>query len=212
MTPAQMTQLIQNIRRDGALTSAILCYRPPGQDFTEILSGHHRTEAAIAAELPKIPMRLIVSPLTEQRKRAIQLSHNAIVGQDDPSVLASMYADLDLASKIYSGLEDTVMEAMAKVSLSGLSVSIKYKEMTLFFLSDEAKAVAEAMPRIEKAARKEAAYVAAYRDFDAFFDLVIRAKSKFKSFNSGVTFRMIIDLATQALDAMEASAVADEQS
>lgn len=200
MTTAQMSQLRDNIRRDGRLTSAPLAYRDPdGDGSIETLSGHHRAEAAIAAEVYHGPVIIIVSKLSEQRKRAIQLSHNAIVGQDDQSTLAAMYAGLDLGAKSYSGLDDTVLAGMAKISLAGLGVSMKYQDMTLFFLSEDAKVVADAMPKIEAAARKRSAYVASYADFDRFFDLMVRAKAKFQAFNSGIVFRLLIDLAEEGL-------------
>jgi hypothetical protein len=131
-------------------------------------------------------------------------NRDAQLGSDDQATLAAMYAGLDLSAKTYSGLDDTVLAAMSKVQLAGLGVSIRYQEMTLFFLAEDAQLVADALPKIEKAARKQTAYVASYADFDAFFNLVVRAKSKFQAFNSAIAFRMLIDLATKALDEMDA--------
>ena len=211
MTTAQMAQLVDNIRRDGKLTSSVLAYRDPDTGELEILSGHHRTQAAITADLPVITLKVITTRLTQDRKKAIQLSHNAIVGQDDPATLASMYADLNLTAKIYSGLDDSIMASMQKISLVGLSVTVKYQEMNLFFLSADADAVKAALPKIERAARKNAAYVAAYEDFDVFFDTMVRAKSKLQSFNSAITFRMLVDLAMERLDEMEAAGADGEE-
>ncbi len=205
MTAAQMGQLTANIRRDGYVTSAVLAYRNPETGKVETLSGHHRAEAAIAAEVFQGPVIVITSTLTEQRKRAIQMSHNAIVGQDDPSTLLKMWSGLDLSAKAYSGLDDGAVNALQKVSLAGLSVAIKYQELHLFFLDEDAEVVTAALPKLEKAARKKAAYVMADADFDEFFQLVVRAKTKFQCFNSAMAVRLLVDLATQALDADDAA-------
>lgn len=210
MTAAQFAQLSSNIRIDGCVTSALLCYRDPETGETEIVSGSERCKAAIAAEVFKGPVIIITTPLTMQRLRALQLSHNAVTGQDDAATLAEMYSGLDLGAKTYSGLDDSVLGAAAKVQLSGLSVTVRYRELNLFFLGEDAAAVEHGIARIEKAARNKAAYVAAYQDFDDLFDLMVRAKTKFETFNSGITMRLLIDLATAKLDELEVDKVAEQ--
>ena len=69
---------------------------------------------------------------------------------------------------------------------------------------EDAAVVEAALQRIEKAARRRAAYVAAYRDFDQFFDTVVRVKTKFQSFNSAITFGLLVDLAIERLEQLEA--------
>jgi hypothetical protein len=203
MTAAQQGQLTENMKRDGAATSALLVYRDPDTGKLEILSGHHRRDSAVDAELP-CPGIIITTRLSDQRKKAIQLSHNAIVGQDDMATLAQLYAGLDLTAKSYSGLDDSVVGNLAKIQLAGLGLSIKYQEMNLFFLSEDAGVVAEAMDRIDKAARKHQAYVARCADWEEFFALMVRAKAKFQVFNSGIAFRMLIDLCMAELDRLDA--------
>jgi len=119
-------------------------------------------------------------------------------------VLAQMYAGLDLSAKSYSGLDDSLLGKLADIQLGGLGLSIKYQEMSLFFLAEDAQAVAAGMAKIEKAARANHAYVARVADWDEFFALMVRAKTRFQVFNSGIAFRMLIDLATAGLDAQEA--------
>jgi hypothetical protein len=204
MTAQQMEQFVANLRRDKKLTSLPLCYRAPGSEDIEILSGHHRVEASILAELNPIRVIVIVSYLSEARKTAIQLSHNAIVGQDDPATLAMMYSGLDLDAKAYSGLDDTVLKAMENVELTGLNVGVKYQEMNLFFLEEDEAEITEALQAIEKAARKEQAYVARFVDFDHFFETIVLVKTKYQAFNSGIAFRLMADLARERLAQIEA--------
>lgn len=209
MTAQQMEQLVANMRADGVMTSLPLMYEDPdlraaGETVEEILSGHHRVEAAIAVPFDEIDYLVITSKLTEQRKVAIQLSHNAIVGQDDPAKLAALYAGLDLEARLYSGLDDGVLKAMENVELTGLNVGIKYQEMHLFFLPEDQAVVSEALKTLEAAARKEQAYVARYEDYDAFFAAVVAVKSRFKAFNSAVAVRLLVDLALERLEQLKA--------
>lgn len=210
MTAAQMAQLTDNIRRDGVLTSAILAYRDPESGVHSVVSGHHRKDCALAAEVTRGPVIVITTPLTLQRLRALQLAHNAITGQDDLSTLRQMFAGLDLAAKSYSGVDDAVLGNLGKVTLGGLGVSMKYQEMQLFFLDQDATVVEAALERISKAAKKKQAYVAAYRDYDEFFEVMVRGKHSLGAFNSAITFRLLCDLATAKLDEIEAAAAAEE--
>lgn len=48
--------------------------------------------------------------MSEEHRIAIQLSHNAIVGQDDPDILKKLYDKiLDIDLKEYSGLDDKTL-------------------------------------------------------------------------------------------------------
>jgi nicotinamidase-related amidase len=162
--------------------------------------------AAIAAGLAEIDYLCIATPLTLERKRAIQLSHNAIAGQDDPVTLATMYADLDLDARNYSGLDDSVLKAMENVELAGLNVGIKYQDMHLYFLPEDAAVVGEVLKDLDAAARKNQAWVARYADFDAFFETAVATKLKHQAFNTGVAVGLMAQLARERLAQLEAEA------
>lgn len=54
--------------------------------------------------------------LTQDQKTAIQLSQNAISGQDDPATLKLLYESiLDTEMKKYSGLDDKTLELLEKL-------------------------------------------------------------------------------------------------
>ncbi|MFE0256323.1 hypothetical protein [Streptomyces sp. NPDC059010] len=55
----------------------------------------HRALAAIEAGLPQIWWMQIDEPLPRQRQIALQLSHNAIAGQDDLTILKELYDELE---------------------------------------------------------------------------------------------------------------------
>jgi len=87
------TRLVQNLKEDGELTQlpfcAILGYfteddeiqtDEEGDPIWEVLSGNHRAKAAIAAGIKEIKVQVTYEPLSPDRRKAIQLSHNAIAG------------------------------------------------------------------------------------------------------------------------------------
>ena len=81
MKGAQFNRLVENVRRDGCLTSFPLVHREG--DSLVVVSGNHRVRAAIEAGIEESDVIEATSPLTRQQFVALQLSHNAIAGQDD---------------------------------------------------------------------------------------------------------------------------------
>lgn len=107
MTAQQHQRLVANIRRDGCLTSLPLVARcETDPDKLLIVSGNHRVDAAREAGIEEIDCIEIIDLLPKKRLVAIQLAHNAIEGQDDQSVLKSLYDELSIEWQEYSGLTD----------------------------------------------------------------------------------------------------------
>ena len=141
------SQLVENVRRDGCLTSVPLVYDDNGK--LEVLSGNHRVMAAIKAGLEEADVMEITTPLGREQRVAIQLSHNAITGLDDPSMLAELWADLDFAYKEYSGLTEEDFAGITEIDTTGISVEApKYEEINLAFLPEEKEAFVALLDRM----------------------------------------------------------------
>lgn len=204
MTAEQMRRLTDNIRRDGRLTSSILVYQPPGQ-APEILSGHHRVEAALAAGVREGEAHVILEELSHQRKVAIQLSHNAIAGQDDPAQLAELYRSLDdLGEKLYFGLTDDDVGKFEAVDILSLaSLQPDYEEVTLLFLAGQEQQFADALAEIAKVAGRAqpgAFHFARFEDFDRFFEAMVATKEYSGVYNSATAIRIMAELALERID------------
>lgn len=209
MTAEQMGQLTANLRRDGSLTSAVLVYKMnPAQDELTVLSGNHRAEAAIAAELDTIPVIEITTRLSPARLRAIQLSHNAITGQDDLNILLKLYEELPLEEKLYSGLTDDDFEALQPLDLSGLSVGQpEYQSVELLFFPSEQEAFSQLLQSLKLNERvKDRFWLADLRDFDAVFDAVVGTKETKNIHNTALAFRAMAQLALERLEQLTAEA------
>lgn len=203
MNKHQFEQLVENIKIDGRLTGAVTCYQVNPDDPIEILSGHHRVEAAIEAGVAEIDAIVITTYLDPERKTAIQLSHNAITGQDDLAILGEMYLGLDLAAKKFSGLDDDAISSFDKVDLSGISAgSIKYQAVTFHFLPEDTAQVEAHLDNIAKAksVRHHAAHI---ETFDTFFETIVRTKRVMNVQNSATAMAVLVKLATERLNQIE---------
>ena len=196
MSPAEYKRLCDNVRIDGRLTSAVLACQEG--DTIEILSGHHRRLAAIDVGLPEIEVIVITTPLSDERKTAIQLSHNAVIGKDNPSVLAQLYKEIGLDAKMFSGLTDDVLE-LDKLTLSGFQAGVQYEELRIAFLPEDKQAFEVALKRV-RASDKAATHLARYADFEKIFDAIIKIKDKRNVQNSAVALTVMAELACERLD------------
>lgn len=143
--------LISNLRRDGQLTSVPFACREDDGTYL-VLSGNHRVQAAIAAGIDEADVMVTDDALDEQRRVAIQLSHNALAGEDDPAVLKELYDQLqDVDWRAYSGLDDKALELLEKVDVGQLSeANLDFATTTIVFLPHEAERLQAAWEAAQK--------------------------------------------------------------
>ncbi|PZV05769.1 MAG: hypothetical protein DCF32_10665 [Leptolyngbya sp.] len=212
MTAEQMGRLVANLKRDRTLTSTVLVYRldPDSEEVTAI-SGNHRTQAAQQAELPEVDVIEIVSRLSPERLRAIQLSHNSITGQDDLNILAALYDDLPLEEKLYSGLTDDDFQNLQPLDLSGLSVGQpEYQVVELMFFPAEAETFQSLIRSMKLNERvKQSFWIAHIEDFDRVFDAVVGTKEAKNIHNTALAFRAMAELALERLEQLAAAPPAE---
>ncbi len=130
--------LVENIKRDGALASVPFCWKKPDGVF-RVLSGNHRVKAAAAAGITHTLVLYVEGDLERDRELAIQISHNAIAGQDDPVLLKELWEEIeDLSLKYYAGLDDKVLGELEAVSLASLQeVRLDFRTLSFLFLPEE---------------------------------------------------------------------------
>jgi hypothetical protein len=196
MPGAQFRQLVENLKLDGALTSTPLVYQG------RVLSGNHRVEAAIEAGIEEADVIEVLTPLDDKRQVALQLSHNAIVGQDDPGMLAELYRGLDIEWKQYSGLTDAALNDIHELDVNALALGQpEYQELVLLFLPEEQGAFLRALKGIERKLKKGVpVFAGRYDDFDRFFQAVVAMKKIKGVHNSALAVRMITELALSTLE------------
>jgi hypothetical protein len=204
MSPAEFRQLVENVRADGKLSSVPLVYLEDDGALL-MISGHHRTEAAAKAGIDEIDVMVITTRLTPDEIVAKQLSHNAINGKDDPSLLAKLYAPLSVKLKLYSGVtDDDLGKDLKDIDVSGLSIGMpSYEQIELLFLPEDGELFEEQLERIEKS-KIVSTLVADIADFDAFFAGITKTKDVTGVKNSALALRAMAHLALERLSQLEA--------
>ena len=172
MRHEEYKQLVDNIRKDGQLTSTpFLCKDEDGKWLC--LSGNHRVMAAADAGLEEILCLATEDKLTQDQKIAIQLSHNAIAGQDDPATLKILYESiLDTEMKKYSGLDDKTLELLDKFSSISIAESnLEFRTLHMVFLPDELEDAKKVIDEAKRAARSaNELWLAKHSEYDDWLD------------------------------------------
>ena len=193
MAEPEFNRLVENLRRDGVLTSLPLVYRG------EVLSGNHRVQAAIKAGIAEGNVIEIESELSEQQRLAIQLSHNALTGKDDPNILREIYESLSLDWKKYSAVYEEMFKLDENAAIA-LGVPIaKYEELVIAFLPEDREAFFEFATKLEKRFRKADILVGAKSDFDAFFEATLAVKEARRIGNTATALRVMAEIVTETL-------------
>ncbi len=159
-------QLRDNIAADKRLSSVPLCYRHEDGRL-EVLSGNHRVQASIEAAIPHILVLVITEELDKSRRIAIQLSHNALVGEDDQSILANLWAQIEsVQDKLYSGLDSESLKELGDVELVNFSTPQVPAHMVTFMFTDgEKEQLSEILDMLADAAKKSSAVHLGKADF-----------------------------------------------
>ncbi len=144
MPHEQFVRLVENLERDGALTSVPFAWKSRGKYL--VLSGNHRVKAAIEAGIEHAFVMLCDDPMPKDRRVALQLAHNAIAGEDDIATLKALYDGVeDIDWRVYAGLDDKTLELLDKVEPGSLSeANLDFQTVTLTFLPTEQARAEEA--------------------------------------------------------------------
>ena len=196
MEPKEFQRLVDNIKRDQTLTSTPLVYRG------EVISGNHRVQAAIKAGLEEADVMEIVSEITEDQKKAIQLSHNSINGKDDQNLLQQIYDSIsDFEFKQYSALTDDDFK-IQELDIKALGFEQpKMEEVTISFIAGDKQAFVDSLAKIEKRSKSGKLTLAAdLSDFQTFYEAVITTKHKLNIINTAQAVKVMSEIALKALE------------
>lgn len=172
-------QLRDNIAADKRLSSVPLCYRYPDGKL-EVLSGNHRVQASIEAGIPLIMVLVITEELEKSKRIAIQLSHNALVGEDDQSILANLWAQIEnTRDQLYSGLDSEAVQALGEVELVNFSTPQVPTHMVTFMFTDgEKEHLSEILELLEQQAKKSwTVYICPSSEYEPFLQLLSDTKN-----------------------------------
>lgn len=174
MTNQQLQRLVDNIKEDGCLTSVPLAQQLPDGTLL-VLSGNHRVEAAIEALGPdtEVDVMVTLDDLPRARQVALQLSHNSIVGQDDPVILKALYEEIeDIDWREYAGLDDDTLGLLDKIDIAALSEpNLEFQSLSIMFLPHELEAAKAVMDDAVSMIRSgDERWAALYQEHDRLLD------------------------------------------
>ncbi|MEW6115646.1 MAG: ParB/Srx family N-terminal domain-containing protein [Nitrospirota bacterium] len=196
MTHEMFQNLVTNIKRDGGLSSLpLVYYEKDGRKI--VLSGNHRVQAAVAAEVPWILILRIDRELSRQEQVAIQLSHNAIEGKDDPVVLKGLWGEiLDIDLKLYAGLDSETLKELEKMQFATISEAAPdFKQMVMMFLPEELEELKQLIEGIDHFFSGDVNYVAAREHYEHVFKMLVEIKEKFNIVNNPTAFMKMVEMA-----------------
>lgn len=193
--PAEKFQrLVDNIRADKVLSQWPFVWRDPDNDDLHVLSGSHRVRAAIAAGLEQIDWTECDEPLSPGRRRAIQVSHNELVGNDDPAILDELLAEIaEPDDRDYSGFDDDVWED-EEVEPYTLPEPDETTTIMLTFLPDDLAKATEVLNELDDLQGNMPRWLAASDQYDAVFDALTVARKSYDTRNVTTTLTILLDL------------------
>lgn len=194
-------RLVANIRRDGVLTQWPLVYRHPDGTL-EVLSGNHRVKAAIAAGLEAIDWTEVDQPLSADRRTALALSHNAIVGEDDLSILKQMYESISsVDERLFAGLDDATLDLLAEVDADSLAeANLDFLTLQVVFLPHELEAAQEAFEQARKLVSSQEKWLAQFDQYRPTLAAVETARGAYSVGNMATAIGIILEVFEAHLD------------
>jgi hypothetical protein len=195
MRHEQFARLVENLRRDGALTSVPLVAREEDGGH-RVLSGNHRVMAAIEAGIIEADVMVIENYLTEARRIAIQLSHNAIAGEDDPTILARLYEQIeDVDWKQYTGLDDQILALLSNIDPPVIpQARLDFQVVSLVFLPEEVEQARTALQEASKLIPPGERWAARFSEYDGWMDALDDIASSFNIGNVATGVMLILAL------------------
>ncbi|MEU0151568.1 ParB N-terminal domain-containing protein [Micromonospora fulviviridis] len=214
MRKEQYDRLVANIKRDGCLTSVPLVWHDVDNDRKVVLSGNHRVTASIDAGLTEITVMVVQQKLSRARQVALQLSHNAIAGEDDPATLKQLYEELDDVDwRAYSGLDDKQLDLLAQVDLEGLSeANLDFATVQLVFLPHELDAARASFDEARKLTQADARWLAGYGDYESTLDALATAHGAHNVGNVATALGLILAVFERHLGELRDGVWLDEES
>jgi hypothetical protein len=201
MKAEQFQALVENVKKDGNLSSLPLCYREKDGKL-RVLSGNHRVMAARQAGVEQVLVLVIADEKDMDERLAIQLSHNAIAGQDDLVILKELWESIkDVQARMYAGLDSDTLKALQGIQFAAITEQrLRYKLTSFLFLPEELEDLDQLLKETAAAFAGDAVYLASLNTYDAFFELIVRIKKRCQIKNSAAAFLKLMELARIGLE------------
>lgn len=197
-------RLTENIKIRGSLESLPYCHQPKGSGPVSIISGHHRSRAARAAGLAKIPVIVDTRDMDRSQVTAKQIAHNELHGKTDETVLQQLMQMIDnVDDLLMTGLDEAHLPTIEPDDTQLLvpSADFDFRMMTLMFLPSHLPNIMEAVSVIDT--KTEVLGLAQKEQFEDFAKSVIDYGKVRNVKNLATTVGVLIDIAQRELTEIE---------
>lgn len=207
MDQVTFNQLVSNLKRDGELSSVpFTIYHSEGdlKGKYEVISGNHRVKAAEMAGIRTINVMWVdACNITNDEKRAIQLSHNSIHGQDDKSILKELLDEISSTEyKEYSHIDESVFEDILNVDFSIVQPKNEVVKMSFTFFSEQHAGFEELMEELSMMPEDELSntYLLPKESLEPFNKAVAEVQKKYKIKAYGLAVLKLVEIAQKSLN------------
>ena len=200
--PEKFKLLVNNVKKYGRLASVPLVYKD-GEKY-RVIDGAHRVESSKEAGLPYI-LVFVDSPDSKDEIISKQLSYNALVGKDDPVILAELFNSIeDITLKIESGLSSELVD----ISYNSLNFHVgEHKELLLMFMPDDVKVFDDGMDKIMDftvAKPSTEVRVTSLEYYDKFLDAMRKVKKVENIKSNSIAVLRLVELANERIEQIKA--------
>lgn len=196
-------RLVDNIRQDGKLTQLPFAMLDEDGKY-KVLSGNHRTQAAIEVGLDEIEVMVTNETLGKDRQMAIQLSHNSISGEDDPAILKALYEDIqEIDMKMYAGLDDKMLGLLQDVRPMSIGeMNLDFQTMSIVFLPDELERAKVLWEEFAKTVNNQEIWIARFSEYDQYLNTMETISASYNVTNIATNLHIMLKLVNANLDIM----------
>jgi len=201
MNHEMFTNLVSNIKKDGALSSLPLCWKQPDGSLV-VLSGNHRVQAATHAGLDFVMILVIERDLTRSEQVAIQLSHNAISGKDDQEILKSLWDEIeDIDLRMYAGLDSELLAELDKLEFVTITdAQPEFKQIIFLFLPEEVDQIKALLQEADMLFSQDQTFILSRQHYEEVFMPLVAIKEQFNIVNNPTALMKIFELAKERLE------------
>lgn len=200
-------QLVANLKKDGQLSSVpftILLETGKDKGKYEVISGNHRVKAAQMAGIADMHIMYVEeSKISQSEKRALQLSHNSIHGQDDMALLRELVDEItDLDYREYAHIDEAMFDELDKMDYSVIQPTNEVITITFSFF-DTAKVDFDRIAKeLDTISEKdlENTHLFPKEQFHIFNEVIGQVQERYRLKSYGLGIMRMVELVKELMD------------
>lgn len=200
MSDVMMKKFHSNVTISG-LSSSITCYKNSDEKYV-IISGNHRYKVALKTNMTEIfVVYADEEDLTQDEIKAIQLSHNSVHGEDDKTILKSIFDSINsIQFKDFSHV-DTDNFKTESIDVPSLTAMSETYSVNLTFFKEDIDAIQEVFGIMEmEIPNNDLVLLTSEKHQQKYLDVIGLINKKYQIKSSNIAFSRLLELAQKQLE------------